>query len=148
MPVLYFSTQFLKSIPSVDVLDYRALRGRETIQLEQTRDSARVYQLTPWQLTRLQGPIDFFFNSFSFHEMECDVCRNYAAEVVRVTKGGVMLHSSIGGHKTGAGGQRAPVTLAFLQSLFSDSFAHVAQIDGFWPRLYGGDPRMTRLMAR
>lgn len=147
VPVLYLSTQFLKSISNVEVVDYRMLRDRDSIRLEPAREGVRIYQLAPWQLSRLQGPIDFFFNSFSFHEMECDICSNYAAEVLRVTKGGVMLHSSIAGHKAGAGNQRAPVTLAFLESLFSRSFAKVSQLDGLWARLYGGDPAMTRLMT-
>jgi putative sugar O-methyltransferase len=147
VPVLYLSTQFLKSISNVEVVDYRALRDRGSILLEPAQEGARIYQLAPWQLPRLQGPIDFFFNSFSFHEMECDICRNYAAEVLRVTKGGVMLHSSIVGHKTGAGGQRAPVTLEFLESMFLSAFPRVVQLDGFWTRLYGGEPAMTRLMT-
>ena len=148
VPVLYLSTQYLKSISGIEVVDYRASRGRKTITLDQARDRARVYQLAPWQLTQLEGPVDFFFNAFSFQEMECDVCRNFASEVLRVTNGGVMLHSSVGGHKTGAGGQRAPVTLAFLQSLFSHVYTKVIELDGLWTRLYGGDPRMTRLMTR
>jgi putative sugar O-methyltransferase len=147
VPTLYFSTQFLKSIPGVEVMDYRALRGQETIVPEPGRERLRIYQLAPWQLPRLQGQIDFFFNSFSFHEMESDVCSNYATHVLRLVERGVMLHSSVGGHKRGAGGQRAPVTITFLESLFRGQFPNVAKVDGSWVRLFGADSEMTRLMT-
>ncbi len=148
VPVLYLSTQFLKSVDGVDVADYRALRGAERIAVEPASGSVRIYQLAPPQLQRLNGAIDILLNAFSFQEMEADVCRSYATEALRLVRGGVMLHGWTAGHKAGAGGQTAPVTLAFLESLFKDAFPNVAQLDGFWPRLYDGDPALTRLMTR
>lgn len=148
VPVLYLSTQFLKSIDGVEVLDYRALRNAERIAVAPANGRLRIYQLAPAQMQRLDGAIDVLFNAFSFQEMEADVCRSYAAEALRLVRGGVMLHGWTAGHKPGAGGQKAPVTLAFLESLFKDDFPNVAQLDGFWPRLYDGDPDFTRLMTK
>jgi putative sugar O-methyltransferase len=147
-PVLYLSTQFLKSIDGVEVIDYRALRGADRIALKAPTEGVRIYQAASTQMPRLDGTIDALFNAFSFQEMETDVCRGYAAEALRMVRGGVMLHGWIAGHKAGAGGQKAPVTLAFLESLFRDAFPKVAQIDGFWPRFYDGDPALTRLMTK
>ena len=147
VPVLYLSTQFLKSIDAVEVADYRALREAPRIA-PAAGERVRIYQLAPWQLPRLEGAFDYFFNAFSFQEMEPEVCRNYAGHIHRLVRSGVLLHGSIPGHERGAGGQREPVTLAFLESLFGDAFPHARRIDGLWPRLYGADPALTRLMTR
>ena len=148
VPVLYLSTQFLKSIEGVDVVDYRALRERERIIPEAPAGGVRVYQLAAWQLPNLEGRLDFFFNAFSFQEMESEVCRNYAAHALRLVERGTLLLSMAAGHKPSAGGQSEPVTLAFLESLFRGNFPNVARLDGFWPRLFGGDTGSTRLMTR
>jgi putative sugar O-methyltransferase len=147
-PVLYLSTQFLKSIEGVEVIDYRALRGQDRIVPERATNAVRIYQLAPWQLPRVDGVFDFFFNAFSFQEMESEVCRNYAAQALRLVERGVLLHSMAGGHKVGAGGQKTPVTLGFLESLFQEKFPNIARLDGFWPLRYDGDSAMTRLMTR
>ena len=150
VPVLYLSTQFLKSIDGIDVVDYRMLRERERIIAEPAPAGLRIYQLAPWLLPRLEGRFDFFFNAFSFQEMEPEVCRNYAGELLRLVERGVLLHEMPAGHKRGAGGQKAPVTLGFLEALFSEKFPTVARLDGFWPRLFGyeGNPEMTRLLTK
>lgn len=147
VPVLYLSTQFLKSIDSLDVVDYRALRARERILVEPAPSGTRIYQLAPWLLPRVEGAFDFFFNAFSFQEMEPEVCSNYAQQLLPLIQRGVLLHEMAAGHKHGAGGQRAPVTLDFLESLFSGKFPNVARVDGFWPRFYDGNPDMTRLLT-
>ncbi len=148
VPVLYLSTQFLKSIDGVNVLDYRALRARERIVAEPAPSGLRIYQLAPWLLPRVEGRFDFFFNAFSFQEMEPAICRNYATELLRLVERGVLLHEMPAGHKHGAGGQNKPVTLDFLESLFSEKFPSVARLDGFWPRLYDGHSEMTRLLTK
>ena len=147
-PVLYLSTQFLKSVDRVEVIDYRALRGSDRIVPEPAANAVRVYQLAPWQLPRVEGAFDFFFNAFSFQEMESEVCRNYAVQVLRLVERGVLLHSMTSGHELGAGGQKTPVTLEFLESLFQQKFPNVAHLDGFWPLRYDGDAAMTRLMTK
>jgi putative sugar O-methyltransferase len=148
IPVLYLSTQFLKSIDGVAVIDYRALRGSDRIVPEPAANGVRIYQLAPWQLMRVDGAFDFFFNAFSFQEMESAVCRNYAAQVLRLVKRGVLLHSMTGGHKLGAGGQKTPVTIEFLESLFQPMLPKVARVDGLWPLRYDGDAASTRLMTK
>jgi hypothetical protein len=148
VPVLYLSTQFFKSVEGVDVVDYRMLRGRERIAAQPAPAGVCIYQLAPWLLPRVEGEFDFFFNAFSFQEMEPEVCRNYATELLRLVQRGVLLHEMPPGHKRGAGGQQNPVTLDFLESLFSQRFPNVRRVDGFWPRFYDGDPEMTRLLTK
>jgi hypothetical protein len=148
VPVLYLSTQFLKSIEGTEVVDYRTLRERERIVAEPASGSVRIYQMPSWLLPRVEGVFDFFFNAFSFQEMEPEVCRNYADHLLRLVERGVLLHEMTAGHKRGAGGQQAPVTLDFLQSLFSQKFANVERLDGAWPRFYDGHADMTRLLTK
>lgn len=148
VPVLYLSTQFLRSIEGIDLVDYREMRDHVSITTEPTDAGVRVYQMAPWQLPKLEGQIDYFFNAFSFQEMEDDVVRNYAAEIFRLVDKGALIHSMAVGHKPGAGGQRAPVTLEFLTSLFAEKFPKIQQIDGFWPRFYCGASNLTRLLGR
>jgi putative sugar O-methyltransferase len=148
VPVLYLSTQFLRSIDSVDLVDYREMRDHVSIVAEPAENGVRVYQMAPWQLPKLEGQIDFFFNAFSFQEMEEEVVRNYAAEIFRLVDKGALIHSMSAGHKPGAGGQRAPVTLEFLTQVFSEKWPNVRPIDGIWPRVYGGSADLTRLMTK
>lgn len=147
VPVLYLSTQFLRSIAAIDMVDYRQMRERVTISIEPAERKVRLYQMAPWQLPKLEGQIDYFFNAFSFQEMEEEVVRNYAQEIFRLVDKGALIHSMAQGHKRGAGGQRAPVTLEFLTELFSEKWPNVRSIDGLWPRLYGGDANLTRLLT-
>jgi hypothetical protein len=80
--------------------------------------------------------------------MEPEVCRNYAAALLRIVERGVLLHEMAAGHRRGAGGQKEQVTLSFLESLFREKFPNVARLDGFWPRFYDGHPEMTRLLTK
>jgi len=148
VPVLYVSTQFLRSIPGVRVVDYRATRDKDIIRAELAAGQVTIYQLAPWQLPRLQGTFDFFFNAFSFQEMEREVCASYAEQVKRLVRKGVMLHSKVAGHQPGAGGQLSPVTFDFLQSLFDEAFPIIAHPANLWPRLFGGPPDSARLLTR
>lgn len=148
VPVLYLSTQFLRSVDGIDLVDYRAMRDRVSLQIETGSGGVRLYQMAPWQLPKLEGHIDYFFNAFSFQEMEEEVVRNYAAEIFRLVDKGALIHSMAVGHKPGAGGQRAPVTLEFLTEVFGEKWPIARSIDGFWPRLYGGSSDLTRLMTK
>lgn len=148
VPVLYLSTQFLRSIESIDLVDYRAMREHVTISIEPAGKGVRLYQMAPWQLPKLEGQIDYFFNAFSFQEMEEEVIRNYAAEIFRLVDKGVLIHSMAAGHKPGAGGQRAPVTLEFLTQVYGEKWPDARPIDGVWPRIYGGSADLTRLMTK
>ncbi len=122
-PVLYVSTQFLKSIPDIDVIDARQA-GDGEIALRPGADSPSVYQLAPWQLPKIRGRLDAFFNAYSFQEMEKEICTNYARQLIPIIGKTVMLLSAPSGHRPGAGGQKAPISLDFLTGLFSNEFAH------------------------
>ncbi len=148
VPVLYLSTQFLRSVEGVDLVDYREMSQHVSITAEPTDNGLRLYQMAPWQLPKLEGQIDYFFNSFSFQEMEEDVVRNYAAEIFRLVDKGALIHSMAVGHKPGAGGQHAPVRLDFLTDVFREKWPRARPIDGFWPRLYGGSSDLTCLITK
>jgi len=125
-PTLYISTQFLKSIGGVDVVDYRATRNLERLAPRAVAGRLTVCQIAPWQLPRLARQFDAFFNAYSFQEMEKDVCVNYARTVKPLVTRYVALHSMIAGHAPGAGAQREPVTIDFLSRLFKDEFPETA----------------------
>jgi putative sugar O-methyltransferase len=146
-PVLYVSTQFLKSVPSVEVVDYREAASGDAL-VPRGPDRPTLYQLAPWQLPAAEFEVDAFFNAFSFQEMERDICRSYAAVVSPRVSHYVLLHSSVAGHKPGAGGQRQPVTMAFLKQTFSARFPNTIGLGGLWAELYGEDPATMVLLSR
>jgi putative sugar O-methyltransferase len=129
-PVLYVSTQFLKSVDGLTVVDMRDAEHDGRILLDGgSRARACVVQIAPWQLPRIQGTVDLFFNAYSFQEMERDVCGNYAKVLAPMVTGNVFLLSTYGGHAPGAGGQGEPITVDFLEDLFKDEFNNEIAVD-------------------
>lgn len=135
VPVIYVSTQFLSSIPGIEVIGYGGIAGSGPI-VPEAGARPRIYSLPAWVLPRLEMKADYAFNAFSFQEMEEAVCAGYARHINRLTGNGVLLHSSIAGHKPKAGGQTKPVTMAFLTSLFSPHFPVAEAVPGIWPLAY------------
>ncbi len=146
-PILYISTQFLKSIPGLQVRDMRALEGGDGISASPAGRGTKVYQLAPWQLPRLDGKFAAFFNYYSFQEMEPEICANYARTVIPLIGSHIMLLSSHGGHEKGAGGQREQVTLPFLRGLFAKDFPRKTDLSDPALELYQ-EPRNGVLLSR
>jgi putative sugar O-methyltransferase len=147
VPVVYVSTQFLGSSPDLCVVDYLATRKEARIRPEAS-ERPTVYQIAPWQLPSLDGPLDYFFNAFSFQEMSKEICANYAAHLCRVAAGGGLIHAARLGADLASIGPRVPDTLAFLESLFAPTFPQIAKVGGLWPAYFEGDPEETRLFRR
>jgi putative sugar O-methyltransferase len=146
-PILYVSTQFLKSVPNIGVVDCSDVKpGDELVPGEP--DHPTVYQLAPWQLPNVTFEADALFNAFSFQEMEPEVCRNYAEAVSSRVRRYVMLHSSLAGHQPGAGGQRQPVTMEFLKQEFGAGFPESIELGTFWADINDEDPATTVLLSR
>ena len=146
-PILYISTQFLKSIPGIEVIDYRAVASGEILQ-PRSSDRPTVYQLPPWRLSDVTFEADAFFNAYSFQEMEPDICHNYADIVARQIDCWILLHSSVTGHALGAGGQEQPVTMEFLKRTFGSAFPQEIDLGKLWAELYGHDPAEAVLLSR
>ena len=146
-PILYISTQYLKSIPAIDVIDYRMVADNDVLS-PAAPDRPTVFQLPPWRWSSVEFEADAFFNAYSFQEMELDICRNYADIVARQTDRWVFLHSSVTGHAPGAGGQKQPVTMEFLRRTFGSAFPHEVELSGLWTQLYGHDPAEIVLLGR
>jgi putative sugar O-methyltransferase len=145
VPVIYVSTQYLSSIPGLEVVGYKNLPDRGPI-IPEASAGPRLYSLPAWVLPRLEMNADYAFNAFSFQEMEEGVCAGYAQHLNRLTRKGVLLHSSIAGHKPKAGGQTKPVTMAFLTSLFTPRFPVSQTVGGIWTRGYDFAPENAVLM--
>ncbi len=148
VPVGYISSRFLASIPSLDVIEYTAVREAERIAIAAPASGIRVYALPPWMLAKVEGSVDLALNAFSFQEMEEDVVRAYAADVRRLTRRAIMLHSRIEGHKAQAGGQQKPVTMAYLESLFEADFPARTTLPGLWSDAYDENPERAVLRSR
>lgn len=148
VPVVYVSTQYLRSIDGFDVVDYLQASSMSSIPTTHTGSRPKVYQLPTWELIKLQGQIDYFFNAYSFMEMEKHICQNYADIVNKSVTGGVCLHSHKGGHAVGAGNQIEPVTHQFILGLFTDRFAPIQNPPTyFWEKYALGIPEELSLLT-
>ena len=146
-PVLYVSTQFLKSIGEVEVIDYRSTANLEKIVLEPGPDKPRIYQLAPWQVPKIDGTMDFLFNAFSFYEMEKSVCANYIAELKPRLNKGALLHSTTTGKKL-PHGPADEISLDFLADNFSERFPNQQDLKFGWNECYGHYSTTVMLLTR
>jgi putative sugar O-methyltransferase len=135
VPVIYVSTQYLKSTGEFDVVDYAALRDGTGIRIESGQDRPRLYQLPPWLLPRLSGSADYFFNDGSFQEMNHTVCTNYAKLLLPLIQRGVMLHCTA--PERDEDGAPEPVAMKFLTALFEPKFPKCRAISGLHARRFG-----------
>jgi putative sugar O-methyltransferase len=149
VPIIYVSTQYLKGCPQLRVIDYSQAKDMPEIAADTLKDDKTiVYQLPTWELSKVRGPIDFFFNAYSFMEMEKEICSNYAKIVSDTVTGGVCVHSHLRGHAVGAGNQKEPVTHDFIAGLFKENFEQVAPETYFWAKYGLGLPEELSLMIR
>ena len=142
-----WSTQYLRSIDGVTVVDVRDVAKAERIEPVSRASGVTIYQIAPWQLGALRGSLDLFHNAYSFQEMEQNICARYAELIGGIVTGHVWLLSSIAGHLPGAGGQNAPVQLEFLTGLFRGAFPVERRIDYGLFDLYS-DPNEQILLSR
>lgn len=128
-PVLYVSTQFLKSIPDVAVVDYRESREMKRIDVRQTPGArTTIYQLAPWQIPQISGGVDVLLNAASFQEMDRPSCANYARYCTALTARAVMLHVCDPSLDNGA----SEVSAEFLTGLFRHKFPRSTTISEGW----------------
>lgn len=128
-PVLYVSTQFLRSVPGLDIVDYRDTRDHENITIEPgPAGRTRVYQLAPWQIARIDGSVDVFLNAGSFQEMTREVCENYARYCNALTEKAVMLHAD----SPGLAGPEIGISSEFLIGLYEGKFPSQQVLDFGW----------------
>ena len=73
--MLYVGTQYLRNFFDNEVVDYAQTRDLEKISFAQGRE---IITICPWQINKLEGQIDLFFNSASFQEMSEDIVLNYS----------------------------------------------------------------------
>lgn len=118
-PVLYVSTQFLKAIPGIRVVDYLAFE-RDGMVERAENERCVVYQLAPWQLEAISGRFDTLLNAFSFQEMDRQLCAGYVEIIERLVMRHVMLHAARAEGMVGA--EDFMVSLESLCDLFRDAF--------------------------
>ena len=149
-PIIYVSGQFLKSIKEVHVVDFSETEKMDKIDLlsNVSNDETTIYCLPPWEFKKIEGDIDYFFNAYSFQEMEKEICDNYSKIIMALTQKGILLHSHVAGHKPDAGNQTEPVTLGFLENIFTGQYPHITTLGGVWPTYYQGKIEETRLMQK
>lgn len=125
---IYVSTQFLKAVDAFDVMDYRVFRqqgGFDAIAQNKSQETSErpvCIQLPPWAAPKIEGPIDWAHNAFSFMEMEPKVVEAYAEVISNNVTRGVWLLSNVVGHLPGAGGQKDKVTFDLIENAFSPHF--------------------------
>ncbi len=82
-PNLYVGTQYLRAFYGNAVVDYKDLRGQESIKFSANND-LEILCITPWQIEKIEGEIDIFMNSNSFVEMPKSVVKNYVGNFKRL----------------------------------------------------------------
>jgi putative sugar O-methyltransferase len=76
VPNLIVGTEYLKSLFGESVIEYRQLKSDEKIRFS-SNDELEIICITPWQIEKIEGEIDYFYNSHSFVEMPKVVVENY-----------------------------------------------------------------------
>lgn len=151
VPTIYVSGQYLDSIDGIHVVTYDQTKEMDVINVQSdaaNTNDLTIFSLPPWEFDKVTGSIDFFFNAYSFQEMEKEICENYSRIIMNLVEKGVLLHSHVKGHKPNAGGQKEPIYLSFLEDLFRQKYPSVQKIDGIWPAYYDGDVEEIRLMHK
>lgn len=134
-PILYVSTQFLKSFPEFEVVDYRDTRTAAAIEIDGgSNGRVRIYQLAPWQIARISGSVDVALNAASFNEMEQGVVARYADQCGRLARRAVLLHMGIPGSEAREAGP--PVPNRFILDRFSGAFPNAEILEAGWCDLY------------
>ncbi len=150
--VLYLSTQFLRSVDHATVIDYLACVDRDKLDWRDGADSdgrCTIFQIPPWKLSSLSGSVDYFFNSFSFQEMEPALVDCYLDIVAPRIAGGVYVHAYDSTEMASAKVMKSLNTLSFVtQRLSSHGLRKLPFLAHYWPRYWRGDPAMCLLMQR
>jgi len=84
-PMLYVGTQYLKHFFPAEVKDYRTTKDLESIVIEDN-DEREILCIAPWQIEKLEGKVDLFWNASSFQEIPVLYLENYAKHIIRLTK--------------------------------------------------------------
>jgi putative sugar O-methyltransferase len=119
---LYISTQFLRAVNACDIVDYCLFKENGFQFNHSSKKRPLCYQIPPWCMERIDIPIDWFHNAFSFQEMEPHVVKAYAQQVSMVVKKGAWLMSNPDGHVADAGGQKERVTFEIIEDAFNTHF--------------------------
>jgi putative sugar O-methyltransferase len=89
-PQVYIAEQYLKSCFPGEVMSYSETARLNSIDISDTR-SKRIVVLASWQIERVIGKVDLFWNSASLQEMEPNVVRNYISILQSLTSQYVYL---------------------------------------------------------
>jgi putative sugar O-methyltransferase len=95
-PQVYVAEQYLKSVFPGEVTGYQETAHLQNVDLSSTK---RITVLAPWQIERVSGEVDLFWNSASFQEMEPDIVENYAKVIQPLVTRYVYLKQYPGGQK-------------------------------------------------
>ncbi len=148
---LYLSTQYLKSEPSVDVLDYRDLKDEREITLPfEAKNGSRptILQLPPWKTDDLRGNVDLFCNAFSFYEMEEAQVRAYADLIGRLETRFCSFNMAETG-KVLAHGPQTAISTEFLSALLAPhGLYETKRLNGINEHFYPSDTRVAIVMSR
>ncbi len=82
-PNLYVGTQYLKSFYGKAVIDYRQTKSMDVIRFSDN-DQLEILCLTPSQIERFEGVVDYCHNANSFVEMSENTVYKYSDEIERI----------------------------------------------------------------
>lgn len=84
-PLVVISSYYLKTLfGDGSVLSYDDSKNKTNIEFDSAQGALRGGCVPSWEIEKISGPFDVFFNSYSFQEMEPNVVKNYIKEISRI----------------------------------------------------------------
>jgi len=141
---LYMSTQFLKSEPKFNVIDYRKIRHSQNISVgDENENQVTVIQIPPWKTHDVTCHFDLFCNAFSFYEMEEIQVQSYLRFVANARPRFCHFNMARSGKIETHGPQKA-ISYAYLTEVLRGySYELLTEIENINERFYPSETRVA-----
>ena len=83
VPNVCVITEYLKNFYKDSVISYLSTRKMQEIRFKKD-ESLEIFVIPPWEIEKISTPIELFWNSNSFVEMNTKILKNYAEKFERI----------------------------------------------------------------
>ena len=124
----YLSTQFLKASGGLKVFDYNDfLKDEQKIFDLPSKDGCTCILLPTWCYTKIEKNFDWFYNAYSFKEMDQETVEAYIEHTKKIVSKGAWIISSVQDPKTES--KFKQIDVKEIIKYFSSSFSELQNID-------------------